>query len=40
MTPKDDRSYFDDGRFDVAAVEHACAFLRHLRVERGLSENT
>lgn len=40
MTPKDDRSYFDDGRFDAAAVEHACDFLRHLRVERGLSENT
>ena len=40
MTPKDDRSYFDDERFDAPAVEHACAFLRHLRVERGLSENT
>ncbi len=40
MTPKDDTAYFDDERFDAAAVEHACAFLRHLRVERGLSENT
>ena len=31
---------FTDERFDADAVRWACAFARHLEVERGLSSNT
>lgn len=42
MMPEEEpeRALFADARLDAGGVEAVLGFLRHLRVERGLSENT